>query len=364
MREIRAVVAAGRHVEPPRRDALAPVRKRKRHVVAAVRRHEEFAQALFGTAGRQPVALGQRRVHARDARRIGAALPVGLAAAVAHRDGGVAHRRGIVQLRHPDQRRFAPELEMHAQVRDQRGGAHVEGLRLAEQRRAQFRARELDHVEARVRQRNADHLERLGAERLGHGDPRLRVGAGEDRLRRSRCASLSICRSCRCTRARSCWRAPAAGTTRRSACRRRASPARLVPGSAFPRAAVARTTLTWPGSTGSTLRTVTGSNGFSLSGSTRSRIPKSAANLASGGFSSVRTLSGKERALASARPASSRSPSRDLDPELLALRQSRPERHAYRCRRPRPISKPSPDSFSRRHRPDESSARPPWRSAP
>ena len=74
-------------------------------------------------------------------------------------------------------------------------------------------------------------------------------------------------------------------------------------------AAAARTTLTWPGSTGSTLRTVTGSIGFSLSGNTRSRMPKSAANLASGGFSSVRTLSGNERALASTRPASSRSPS-------------------------------------------------------
>ena len=70
-----------------------------------------------------------------------------------------------------------------------------------------------------------------------------------------------------------------------------------------------RTTADAPASTGSTLRTVTGSIGFSFFGSTRSRMPKSAANLASGGFSSVRTASGNERAFASGRPASSRSPS-------------------------------------------------------
>jgi len=71
----------------------------------------------------------------------------------------------------------------------------------------------------------------------------------------------------------------------------------------------ARTAATCPGSTGSTLRTVTGKSGTSAPGSTRSRMPKSAANLASGGFSSVRTASGKLRALASVRPASSLSPS-------------------------------------------------------
>ncbi len=70
-----------------------------------------------------------------------------------------------------------------------------------------------------------------------------------------------------------------------------------------------RTTADAPASMGSTLRTVTGSIGFSFFGSTRSRMPKSAANFASGGFSSVRTASGNERALASVRPASSFRPS-------------------------------------------------------
>ena len=70
-----------------------------------------------------------------------------------------------------------------------------------------------------------------------------------------------------------------------------------------------RTVATSPGSTGSTLRTVTGRSGVSPPGSTRSRMPKSAANFASGGFSSVRTRSGNDRALASGRPASSFNPS-------------------------------------------------------
>ncbi len=62
---------------------------------------------------------------------------------------------------------------------------------------------------------------------------------------------------------------------------------------------------TSPKSVASTLRSVTGRSGVDLSGSTRSRMPKSAANLASGGFSSVRTLSGNDDVLESVRPASS-----------------------------------------------------------
>ncbi len=80
-------------------------------------------------------------------------------------------------------------------------------------------------------------------------------------------------------------------------------------GASFAALAGARTTVDAPESTGSTLRTVTGSIGFSFFGSTRSRMPKSAANFASGGLSSVRTVSGNARAFASVRPASSFSPS-------------------------------------------------------
>ena len=73
-------------------------------------------------------------------------------------------------------------------------------------------------------------------------------------------------------------------------------------------AGAVRTTLAAPGIDASTLRTVTGSIGFAPSGSVRSRMPKSEANFASGGASSVRTASGNERAFASVRPASSASP--------------------------------------------------------
>ncbi len=65
---------------------------------------------------------------------------------------------------------------------------------------------------------------------------------------------------------------------------------------------------TVPAIVGSTLRTVTGSSGGAPPGSRLSRMPKSAANLASGGNSSVATFSGKADALASARPASSFNP--------------------------------------------------------
>ena len=64
----------------------------------------------------------------------------------------------------------------------------------------------------------------------------------------------------------------------------------------------------WPPTTGSTLRSVTGRSGIALPGSTRSRMPKSAGNFASGGFSSVRTVSGNDDALLNGRPASSLRP--------------------------------------------------------
>jgi hypothetical protein len=53
---------------------------------------------------------------------------------------------------------------------------------------------------------------------------------------------------------------------------------------------------------------VTGSRGAAPPGSRDSRMPKFAGNFASGGSSSVATLSGNAVALASVRPASSVSP--------------------------------------------------------
>ena len=88
-----------------------------------------------------------------------------------------------VERRHPDERRCLAPLEVHGQVRHERRRGHVQRLRLAEERGAEPRARQLDHVEAGPGERDADHLQRLGAVRLGQaeGDGRPR----RDRRRRT-----------------------------------------------------------------------------------------------------------------------------------------------------------------------------------
>ena len=135
-----------RHTVPPAlpvgtlkrhgRDAFAPVGKRERQVVADAGRDED-TRARSGCS-RQRVARGSARRRARCPRRrscpsssvgpaqsrtLTRALPTGLPSASA---------------RHPHQRRFAAELEVHAEVGDQRRRADV--VRRAARRTARRRA--------------------------------------------------------------------------------------------------------------------------------------------------------------------------------------------------------------------------------
>ncbi len=76
---------------------------------------------------------------------------------------------------------------MHAQIGDQHAGAHVHrGARL-EQRLAEARRFDLDHVIARLRERQADHLERtrVAALQLGQIES-LRAGVGLQQRQRAR----------------------------------------------------------------------------------------------------------------------------------------------------------------------------------
>ncbi len=97
---------------------------------------------------------------------------------------------------------------------------------------------------------------------------------------------------------------------------------------------------TVPAIVASTLRTVTGSSGTAPPGSTASRMPKSAGNLASGGSSSVATLSGNDEALASGRPASSLRPAGSSSRN--AVRGGRP---GPKLTRSMPSPSPLPASF-------------------
>ncbi len=179
----RHVLAAARRVqvEAPRLDAFLPRRPHEGHVGAALRvglaRADEIAvgaarlarpAAVAAVLAIPPFEFRQLLVDAREALRIGLAAPDLLAPTVGHLHRGTRHRLALVQRRDPRARVDRCPLEMHCEVRDQHAGAHVHRRLAIEQRLAQARRLDLDDVVARLRQRDADHLERM---RLG-----LRLG--------------------------------------------------------------------------------------------------------------------------------------------------------------------------------------------
>ena len=153
--------AAGRHVEAPRLDALLPAAEDEGDVGRAA--------LLVGLAGGDEVAaIGgavvevriERPGHDRQALGVAAPGPERLAGAVVDDDIGAFDRLAAVERCHPDDAVLAPELEMHAEVGDQDAGAHVHRRALVEQRLAEAQRLDLDHVVARLGERQADHLER------------------------------------------------------------------------------------------------------------------------------------------------------------------------------------------------------------
>ncbi|KOS78091.1 hypothetical protein DM47_4728 [Burkholderia mallei] len=183
----RRVAHVGRHVEAPRFDAAVPARAHERHVGARLRivdagGHEIVAVAVRAVA----CALGlEGRIDRDEPLRVGPAGRDFVAVAVGHAHLRVRHGLALVERRHPDDAVLAAELQMHAEVRDEHRGAHVHLRGLGEQRAAERGRRELEHVKARLVDRQADDLERAQRLRVGLRQ-RQRPYAGLAREQRQR----------------------------------------------------------------------------------------------------------------------------------------------------------------------------------
>ena len=177
---IRLQFAAGRQVEAPGLNSPVPVAPGKGHVVdrtlAIARRLRRTRAdkvglcvgALGVTSGRSGRYAGQGG----DALRIGFSARHRTPGAVRYAHLGIGNRCTLVQRRHPGQRVLAPQLEVHAQVGHQCGGAHHHAATCAvafvQQRGAEFLRSDLHHMET-GRQGYTHHFKRarVTAGRLG-----------------------------------------------------------------------------------------------------------------------------------------------------------------------------------------------------
>ena len=301
---------------------------------------------------------GSACVDARDARRVGAALEVrACRRSRAPSPSRVGDRRRVGELRHPHERGFAAELEVHAEIGDERGRAHVERLaaRRAAPRRAsgsRARPRRSPPAAAECRPPRTPWRRRAWAPRCAScASPLVKIDDGVAVALDDPLVVLVVVLAVDLVGARE-----PPQPRRRSASRRRGLTCATWPGIGASRgrrarhacpAASARRCARSPAAAASRRRAARARG---------CRNPP--ANLASGGFSSVRTRNGNERAFASARPASSFRSVGNLDAELRLLGQTRTEASRSRCRRPRP-SAASPGTPCPPRRRGGSSARPP-----
>ena len=151
----RLVIAPGLDAEAPRLDAVVPVGTHETVVLTQPCTGED--EALVVATRRREFDVDQC-----PPLRIAAPLPQGFAVAARDTHFGTGHRFAAVERGHPDQAVVSTAFEMHGHVGDQRRRAHVHRLRRREQRRTKHPALDLDDVEARLLQWNADHFE-LGA---------------------------------------------------------------------------------------------------------------------------------------------------------------------------------------------------------
>ncbi len=168
--------AAGGHVEAPGLDAALPVAPGEGQLLLAVLAlgacADEVGRRAVADTARALGRLGRQAFQARHATGVGGGRGQHLAIAVGDLDLGIGHGLALVQRGHPGGRVLAAELEVHGQVGHQGRGAHIHAARravaLIEQRLAQQRRGDLDHVKAR-RERNAHHLEgaRIALDGLG-----------------------------------------------------------------------------------------------------------------------------------------------------------------------------------------------------
>ena len=155
-----AAVAPGFDAETPGLDTFVPVRTHETEVAVQAGAGKQEVAAL---AIRHPQCL----VDEGAALAVGLALPQRLAVAAGDADLGAGHRLAAVERGDPDQRIVAARLQVHREVGDQCGGAHVHRPGRGEQGVAEQLALDLDDVVARLRERDADHLEFGAAPGLG-----------------------------------------------------------------------------------------------------------------------------------------------------------------------------------------------------
>ena len=158
-------------------------RPRSRPRSARTWRQSKKCSGQVEVAGRQRV-LGRKRRRSAPGRRASVvAVATAVPLAVGDRDAGAADRLRAVERRHPRERRFAAPLEVHGEVRHQRRGGDEHRRRLAEERAAEPRARQLDDVQPGPVERQADDLGRVVAARgrqLDRRRPGRRPLAGKD----------------------------------------------------------------------------------------------------------------------------------------------------------------------------------------
>ena len=162
MDDFRPQIVGGIEIEITGLDTAVPGGRGEAQVIPGAGADEQGRGAAF-IAVRAAMRLAQQaRRNPRHAILAGFTLPEQLAATVvADLQMGPGHRFGLVQRRHPDHGTLAAPFEMHAEIGHQRGGGHIAGAMVAEQRGSQPGTAEFHHIEARIGQGYADHLEFL-----------------------------------------------------------------------------------------------------------------------------------------------------------------------------------------------------------
>ena len=149
-----------RQVEIGRLDPLAPFGQREAEILTAARRHHQRVGLAVAIAiGLRVSQVGGDGKATLRIARAGRQRVTAAAVGDAHRSP--SDRLATVERGHPYQRAVAAPLKVHRHVGHQRARRDIARRLPPEQRIAQHRACQLDHVEAGLRQRNADHLEVL-----------------------------------------------------------------------------------------------------------------------------------------------------------------------------------------------------------
>ncbi len=179
-----------RQLEAPGLDSSVPGRMDEAEIAILAGRHQEPAVVIAPLPRRRLAAsepaLVRKAVESCDAARVGRSFPEGRSMAVDDAHGCAGYRGGGCERRDPDEGRIASPGQVDGEVGDERSGRNEHGLLGIEEPLAEDPALDLDQVEARPRERDADHLGVAPGGSRREGDCQLshvrRVGV-EERLR-------------------------------------------------------------------------------------------------------------------------------------------------------------------------------------